>query len=77
MLLEWQQQKKWGAHADLGQLSDGVGKRFAVLGYGSIGRQSEFTTIGYTVVIVPANIDTSSGPCGQGYGYGGNCIHGH
>lgn len=40
LLLKWQEEKRWGAHAELGQLKDGVGMRLAVLGYGSIGRQS-------------------------------------
>jgi len=38
-LLEWQRERKWGAHSELGQLHDLVGQRFGILGYGSIGRQ--------------------------------------
>lgn len=39
MLLEWQREHKWGAHAAMGPLRDSVGMRLGVLGYGSIGRQ--------------------------------------
>jgi phosphoglycerate dehydrogenase-like enzyme len=39
-LLEWQKEKRWGSHAELGALKDNVGSRLGVLGYGSIGRQT-------------------------------------
>lgn len=42
-LLKWQEEHKWGKHPELGPLKDGVGQRLAVLGYGSIGRQSEYS----------------------------------
>ena len=35
----WQRQHSWTARADLYKISDNVGKRFGILGYGSIGRQ--------------------------------------
>lgn len=38
-LLEWQRERKWGPHSDMGKLNDSVGMRLGVLGYGSIGRQ--------------------------------------
>ncbi|KAI9680125.1 MAG: hypothetical protein M1817_005142 [Caeruleum heppii] len=38
-LLQWQKDKKWGSHRDLGGVRDMVGQRLGILGYGSIGRQ--------------------------------------
>jgi phosphoglycerate dehydrogenase-like enzyme len=42
LLLEWQREKKWGPHSEMGGLKDSVGMRLGVLGYGSIGRQGKF-----------------------------------
>jgi phosphoglycerate dehydrogenase-like enzyme len=39
LLLQWQQEHKWGTHAEIGELRDLVGQRIGILGYGSIGRQ--------------------------------------
>lgn len=44
-LIEWQKEHKWGSHRDIGWVRDSVGQRLGVLGYGSIGRQSEFLWI--------------------------------
>ncbi len=41
MLIEWQNQRLWGHMSKLGPRKDSVGMRFAVLGYGSIGRQGK------------------------------------
>jgi phosphoglycerate dehydrogenase-like enzyme len=40
-LLEWQTEHKWGKHTALEWTVDSVGQRLGVLGYGSIGRQSQ------------------------------------
>lgn len=40
-LIEWQKEHKWGSHRSIGPVKDSVGQRLGVLGYGSIGRQSE------------------------------------
>lgn len=40
-LIEWQKEHKWGSHKDIKWVKDSVGQRLGVLGYGSIGRQSE------------------------------------
>jgi phosphoglycerate dehydrogenase-like enzyme len=40
-LLEWQKEHKWPKHGSLGPLTDAVGQRLGVLGYGSIGRQGK------------------------------------
>ena len=41
LLLQWQKDHEWGKHADIGLTRDSVGQRLGVLGYGSIGRQSQ------------------------------------
>jgi phosphoglycerate dehydrogenase-like enzyme len=44
-LIRWQQEHKWGSRRELEQdhssVKDCVGQRLGVLGYGSIGRQSQ------------------------------------
>jgi phosphoglycerate dehydrogenase-like enzyme len=45
LMLEWQKTHKWGGHEEVGIVRDGVGMRLGVLGYGAIGRQSEFPQI--------------------------------
>ncbi|RQM04570.1 hypothetical protein DH86_00004225 [Scytalidium sp. 3C] len=40
LLLKWQSEHVWGKHGAIGDLKDLVDQRFAVLGYGSIGRQA-------------------------------------
>ena len=42
LLLKLQKEHRWGGHAEIGPIRDGVGQRLGVLGYGSIGRQSKF-----------------------------------
>ena len=42
LLLKLQKEHKWGTHGEIGPIRDSVGQRLGVLGYGSIGRQSEF-----------------------------------
>ena len=42
ILIDWQKKHHWGKHTDLGDIQDGVGQRLGVLGYGAIGRQSQF-----------------------------------
>jgi phosphoglycerate dehydrogenase-like enzyme len=42
-LIEWQKEHKWGSHRDIGWVKDSVGQRLGVLGYGSIGRQSQYS----------------------------------
>ena len=42
-LIEWQKEHKWGSHRDIAWVRDCVGQRMGVLGYGSIGRQSQYS----------------------------------
>lgn len=44
-MYELQKQHKWGTpHKDFAQASDWVGKKVGIAGYGSIGRQSQYTS---------------------------------
>jgi phosphoglycerate dehydrogenase-like enzyme len=42
-LIEAQKKHVWASHAEYGMVRDSVGQRLGVLGYGSIGRQSQFS----------------------------------
>ncbi|KAL3427753.1 d-isomer specific 2-hydroxyacid dehydrogenase [Phlyctema vagabunda] len=56
ILLEWQRKHIWGKHAALEGVTDGVGQRLGVLGYGAIGRQTAriAKAMGYDVIAFTA-----------------------
>lgn len=52
LMLEWQRQRRWGKHAEVGTVRDAVGMRLGVLGYGAIGRQSELLSYHFEFLFI-------------------------